>query len=399
MDFSESRGFEPGKYLFKQLDWNPAGTFLRLVFTSHRGAGKSTELNRLAKRLDHKYSVIYLETNVELHSTTIEFEDLMLLLALRVEAHMRETVKKPLPKETLVRVAQWFAETIKTTSVGTAYQLETKAGVDLKAGVFAKLMFNLTALFKAESTHKEEVKETLKKFPGALLDAVNKLLDAANELLKESGKRLLIITDNMDHYNPVVIDDMITRNADRLKELRCDFILTPPISLIYRPQSETLDQNYKCFVMPTVKLRGQNDGYAVLRDPGLSQFLGALNKRMNVNKLIPDEDAQKRLVWASGGAIRSLMEIVQDATLEADDVIGAADVERVIKRRQQRLRDRMNANGLVEVLRRIGRNKQLYEDPKCLDVLYQRLAFMYNDLGWYDIHPMLADLPELEAPE
>ena len=32
-----------------------------------------------------------------------------------------------------------------------------------------------------------------------------------------------------------------------------------------------------------------------------------------------------------------------------------------------------------------------------MDVLYQQLAFKYNGTIWYDVHPLVAELPEVLA--
>ncbi|WP_437563578.1 hypothetical protein [Sorangium sp. So ce542] len=31
-----------------------------------------------------------------------------------------------------------------------------------------------------------------------------------------------------------------------------------------------------------------------------------------------------------------------------------------------------------------------------MDVLFHRLAFKYNGEGWYDVHPLVAEIPEFQ---
>ena len=64
--------------------------------------------------------------------------------------------------------------------------------------------------------------------------------------------------------------------------------------------------------------------------------------------------------------------------------------------RRQRLRDLVNANGWMATLVRVATNKQIFEDERCLAVLFNRLAFKYNGDGWYDVHPLVAELPEFQ---
>ncbi|AKT40855.1 hypothetical protein [Chondromyces crocatus] len=76
--------------------------------------------------------------------------------------------------------------------------------------------------------------------------------------------------------------------------------------------------------------------------------------------------------------------------MASGEVITEADAERSITRRKQRIRDLINANGWMDALRQIADDKQISPDPKCLAVLFHRLAFKYNGEGWYDVHPLVA---------
>ena len=397
-DFTAGRGTRATRRIFQLLKRNPPDQFIRLVFTSHRGAGKSTEIKRLAHDLSQKYLCLYLEANVEMNAVSIEVEDLFLALVRLVEETMRKE-GLPLDEKLLGNIYQWFTETIKTTSAGKTYRTEIKTRAEAKASIplLANLMARLSALFRAESSHKTEVKETLKKFPGSLLDSVNLLLDEANTRLKRSGRQLLIMIDNLDRYEPAVIDQMLTANAERFRKLHCNLLLTPPISLIYQPESEILEQNYNCFSMPTVKLREQGDDYKRFNGVGRDLLVKALARRINLDRLIPNEAARDRLVFGSGGSIRNLLELTLDATLEAEqESISLDDVNRVLQRRLQRYRDLINANGLMSALVQMSLNKQLDAESNCGKALYHRLAFMYNGEGWYDVHPLITELGEFQ---
>jgi hypothetical protein len=149
--------------------------------------------------------------------------------------------------------------------------------------------------------------------------------------------------------------------------------------------------------MPTVKMREKHHGYFEPSGPGRDTLLAALAKRIDVEALIPDEAARTRLALASGGAIREFLELAQDATLDAaGDTITLADVNRTLDRRRQRLRDRIDANGWWEVLVEIARTKRLSTDESYLEVLFQRLAFQYNGEIWYDVHPLVSELPDFQ---
>jgi hypothetical protein len=395
-DLTLGRGDHSVQTALRRLTNKPQDRQLHLVFASHRGAGKTTELARLASAVSSRYFPLYLDSSLEMDSNRIDAEDLLLVLARFVESWMREN-KTPLPSDLLEKVSSWFKDVIQTTSWGKDLSVDLASGLKVEAGLplFAKLTASITSLFKHESKHREEVKGVLKKYPGTLLDSVNFLLDAANEILSRSGKELLIVIDSLDRYQPEVIDGLLVGRADTIRALRCNLILTPPISLIYRPHSDALDQMFPCEVMNTVRLRRPDQPYTAFDGPGRDLLLEALANRIDLKALIPDSKAQDRLVTASGGAIRELLKLVTDASFSAvGNLISLADVEDAVKRRKQLLRDLINANGWWPVLARIAKDKQIFADEACLRVLYLRLVFKYNGEGWYDVHPLVAELPE-----
>ncbi len=398
-NLNPARGGDVAKIIARYLTRAVPGRFQHVVFASHRGAGKSTELFRLAHDLHERFFCLYLEANVEMDANSIEMEDLLLVLARKVEATLREA-GFPLASEVLEHVNGWFSETIKTTSVGTDYvadvRTEAKAGLDIP--FVASLLAKLTALFKVESKHRTEVKEVLRQYPGTLMDLVNQLLDAANTALKPTGRELLVIIDNLDRYHPKVIDELLVRGGDRFRQLKTNLILTPPISLVYRPETGALGDYFHVEVMPSVRLRGPKDAYDALTGEGPGLLLEALGSRIDLDKLIPDQRARDRLVVASGGSIRELLEVASDATLLADgECLVREDVERAIKRRCDRMRDKINANGWLDALVDIARSHQISSDDAYLSLLYHRLAFKYNDEGWYDAHPLAYEIAEFQA--
>ena len=342
---------------------------------------------------------MYFEANVEMDATLFEMEDLLLVVARVVEQEMRDR-RTPVEPELLASVEQWFSEVVFSDEQGKRYLVGVETSAKAEGGVpfFAKLMASLTASLRVESGHRESVKRTLKKFPGTLMAHVNTLLGAAGNRLQQDGLQLLLLIDNMDRYEPKAIDDLLVQSADRFKALACHLIVTPPISLVLRPESQALEAVFRCEIMPTVRLREKGQGYREFSGPGRDSLLEALGKRIDIDRLIPDLGVRDRLVAASGGAIRELLQLAQDVTLEADgDVFAMDDVENILHRRRQRMRDRIDVNGWWDTLLDVARTKRIGKDDSFLEVLFQRLAFQYNGDVWYDVHPLIAELPDLEA--
>ena len=398
-DLTRGRGDHSAQKLRWRLESKQPGASSHLVYASHRGAGKTTELFRLTEHLAGRYVPLYIEASVEMDPHAIEIEDVLLILARLTEERMRHR-GTPIEPDLLQRVESWFFEVIDTTSWGKDWTVDLASGLKLETGLplIAKLLASITSLIKFESKHREEVKAVFKKFPGTLLDSVNQLLDATSTILAKEGKELLVVLDNLDRYEPAVMDRLLVGNGDRIRSLRCAMILTPPISLIYRPHSEPLNNYFPCEVMNTVRLRRPDQPYDAFDGDGREVLLSALARRINLPKLMPDDRVRDRLVMASGGGIRELLSLVSDASFYAEESgsFCLADVENVIQERKVLMRDSINSGGLAETLAQIAHSKQIFDDDKCRRVLYLRYVFKYNGKGWYDIHPLIAELPEFK---
>ena len=401
IDLSAGRGDHVTEMIARDVVRQRSGTFAHIAFVSHRGVGKSTEIHRIENLTAERCQSVYLEATVEMDPNQVEAEDLLLNIALAVEKEMRR-LGKPLPSELLARIEKWFADAVKMTKWATNYDASIAVGADSKLDIpfLGSLFAQAKALLKHESEYRTEVKQALKKYPGTLLDSVNSLLDAANESL--APKSLLVIIDNLDRYDPSIIDPLLVLHADRIRALRCHLLLTPPISLLLQPRSAQLDECYGCYDLYTVRLRDpKQQRYDELEPgtPGRDLLVETLSRRIHLESMIPDQAVLDRLIAASGGGIRELLDLVAtSARFASGTYITEADAEKAIARRKQRLRDQININGWWPTLKQIAESKQVSHDEHCMDVLFHRLAFKYNGEGWYDIHPLIAELPEFRSP-
>ncbi|MFM7371856.1 MAG: hypothetical protein ACKO2Z_29525 [Sphaerospermopsis kisseleviana] len=65
VDLSAVRKSSAVKGVSTILDFQEAGNYTTILFTGHRGSGKSTELKRIQNIWEENYHVIYLEVNEE----------------------------------------------------------------------------------------------------------------------------------------------------------------------------------------------------------------------------------------------------------------------------------------------------------------------------------------------
>ncbi len=397
-DLSAARGDDTRRNVKARFMRADEGEFVHVAFVSHRGAGKTTEILRVCDDLKRSFETWYFEANLQLDERHITAEDLLLSLVIGLEEHFDET-DRPLPPEAVEGVKKWFAEVIASTAWGA--QLKGDLGFESSAGFevpfFHKVKAELKALLRIEGDYRRQVQEAFRRYPGTLLRHVNNLLDAANRWLGD--RRLLLVIDNLDRYDPKVVDELLMGGGQVLQKLRCHLLVTPPIALHLRPVSERLDQHFITEQMFAVRLRNPSQPYTDFdaHAPGRDALLRALDRRMDVDKLIPDVAARDRLVLASGGAIRDLLRLVREAILMMNRgaTLDLAAVEKATRRVSATYRDLINANGWADTLAAIMLDHHVSPDERCMAALYQQLALKYNGTVWYDVHPLVAEIPEV----
>src|SRR4028118_1988844 len=97
-------------------DWDihEAGEFDTILFTGHRGCGKTTELKRIQPQCENKYRVIYREFDWERDVNEAEYTDIYLLLIKKVAENLTELRLKFDPK-LLDSFEAWFKEVTQET--------------------------------------------------------------------------------------------------------------------------------------------------------------------------------------------------------------------------------------------------------------------------------------------
>ncbi len=91
------------------LDLQEPGEFNTILFTGHRGCGKSTELKRIQSQCENAYRVIYIEFDLELDVNDAEYTDIYLLFIKKVADDLTELRLKFDPK-LLESFESWFKE-------------------------------------------------------------------------------------------------------------------------------------------------------------------------------------------------------------------------------------------------------------------------------------------------
>ena len=344
VDLSAVRKTSAIEQVSQILDFQEPTDFRTILFTGHRGCGKSTELKRIQKQWEEQYHVIYLEVNEETDINDARYTDLYLIVIKQVEFELRKLGLK-FDTKLLENFESWFKDITKETeeTVERSVSIEGEATLKPEAPFIAKLMVKLLAQIKGSDKQKTTIRQTLEKDLSRLKADINLLLgDAYVKLRKKfpQYKGLLIIFDNMDRVPPTIAEHLFFDYAPQLQELDCTIIYTVPISVLCSPKNPLNQFDGNPHIVPMV------DIYQLERDrcdlnynqTGLEAIASVIEKRVDIDAVFESRQELLDLAKASGGHVRQLMQMIQTACLTASTrkhpKIIAEDIIYAVKQQQ-----------------------------------------------------------------
>ncbi len=377
--------------------------FDSLLFTGHRGCGKSTELQRLKRDLSRSYRVIYVETDTEIDSMDADYTDLYLVIIKQVSDDLAQ-LGLSFDKKLLAAFESWFKEITHETeeSVEKSVSLATAAEAGVEIPFLSKLMTKLLAQIRGSNVQKQKIRSTLQRDIGRLKDDMNRLLLDAYEKVKADGyeKGYLIIFDNLDRVPLVVGDRLYFDYANQLQGLNCTLIYTAPISVVY--SDKNLNNAFgRPNVMPMVNIYDFSAASGLHLKHNLEsvkQLAQLVVKRIDHKALFAADRLVVELARASGGHVRQLMQMTAascltaatrgHAKVEADDVKYAIQQEQI---NFQRVIPARHYSLLVDVCK----TKQIDQNEDGQKMLFNTSVLEYetDEKSWHYINPVVKGSP------
>lgn len=382
-------------------------SWLHRCLCGHRGSGKSTELLRfMGWAFNNGFLPVRMEVYEHLGTIPLEFSDLCLLTVMQVERELMGMGGR-LPRGKVRGVVEWFSEIIHEHKdhVTSELALETQAQLKNEIPLLGHLLAKFTAGVKAGSSHAKVVRDHLRNFPDALRDRTNDLLDTAAEILQSQGKArgLLLVFDQLDRYEPNVIDRVLVLGGDLIRSLHCHAVYTVPIALHYSPISGKLEDNYgPTLEVPMAALRPRGARWSTSIesssfDEKATQHFGQVVTCRLSGQLFTDPSSVLRIVRASGGCVREVMHLVNLAFSYADDRFTPEAIERAIRRYRLQLSEQLEGED-YKLLARIARQESVERSDRYQRLLNIRYALVYHAEGvsWRDVHPLVVEIEEFQ---
>lgn len=385
----------------RRIIHTPTPNYQQILFTGHRGSGKSTELLKLQMKLrEAKFLVAYLDVSTTLDLADLEYLDVLVAVARQVEQTARDSGIK-IKAELLSNISNWFAEVteIKEDEVSASIGTSAEAAIGVEIPYLAKILASVTSQIKSGSSSRKQIRQKLEQNIANLIERINTMLFDVVERGKDKGfKGLAVIADSMEKMPLRILNErtgetnhslLFVEHAEQLKSLKCHLVMTVPVSLVH-------DRNLKnsfpeVEMLPMVRIfheDGQPD------DIGVELLRQVVERRLNIETLFEDKTLVNRIILASGGVTRDLMHLLlslADYTLEGK--ITELQVTRAIAKLQREY-DRLIRDSDVKFLSEVEQNSRPPKNSEIARLMYNRLVLPYrNGEEWMRLHPAVEHSP------
>ncbi|WP_353571161.1 hypothetical protein [Candidatus Albibeggiatoa sp. nov. BB20] len=375
------------------------GKHFSMLFSGHRGSGKTTELYQLKNKLEaDKFFVVYLDIENILDMNDIEYQDVLLNVANALFLAMEEK-NWQLNDDLLENLSDWFADKIVEQDRKTSLEAELKS--EAEAGLktfFGGLLIKLTTALKVSSTQREVIRKNIERNLSVFKSHLQRLITDSRQKIQKAGfVDLVIIVDGLEkllyvhdkerqhnnHYELFIL------HAEQLKWVNSHIIYTVPITLASQTNLKT--EFSEMLVMPMVKVSSEE---------GKEALCDLIARRIKIEAVFENKAYVDELIILSGGAIRDLMILLRNVTETDGDKIVQDDIQyakqALIKFYSRQLITLTEAD--KQVLQAIHRKQPNEHSDSYARLTNNRIILEYeNGELWQALHPAVLKIETIQT--
>lgn len=419
------------------------------LFTGHIGCGKSTELLRLASELRQEgFHVVYFESSQDLEVGDVDISDILMAIARRVSESLIKLdqieLERPKGLQGLLSGAAKLLQTeidlsaeASLPGIGTVSgSTEGKGSFSADVGVpgLGQISANnqegislvalgigkITARAKNSPELRSKLREYLEVRTTNVLDSINReLLEPGIDRLKAIGKKgLVVIVDNLDRverkpkpWGRPQPEYLFVDRGEQLRQLNCHVVYTIPLALLYSNDLNQLSSRFNTdpVVLPMVPVchrdgREHVEGMALVRKIILARAFPSFSETERVSKITELFDTPEtfdRLCKISGGHVREILRLLNDWIKKDRQLpLSREGLEKVIRTRRNHMMLAITDDEW-ELLRQVRDRKKVMGEAGYDTLISSMFVYEYRDPDgyWFDVNPILASAPELQALE
>ena len=389
--------------LAKSLEEEPA----RVLFYGHPGCGKSTEINKFLEEHEQQWLPVKFSVLDEMTPANALAEDLVLIITAQI-MQAAQSIGIKGDQKRLEEVYKYFDKVTKKEIRSTEAGLNGKTGMDTSASCLGRLiglMAGVTADIKMNSHSEETAVHVLRKRRADLPNQANRVIEAVQQELRDRGKRLLVVVEDIDKLDLKQAHEMFVKNTNLLTGLTVDIIYTIPIYLFHSPDLNAFRPHFDAVIgLPMIKISDPKKSHA----PGRKVIETIIKAR--VEEGLIQKDALRLLIEKTGGVLRHVFEVLniistmahiaapiskdavrygldqlrktcwQQIALPVDNAAGVASVNDLYERLAKYARMQCN------------NEKPIPESDPVNQLLLKCCALIeYNGEGWFGVHPLIVE--------
>ena len=355
---------------------------IKLLFTGHRGSGKTTTLNRLVSRLDDRFFIVNYNVLELLDDTDITYVDVIFsIFAKMLEKAQKDDIK--FGDNLNKRAERWSNSIIKT--------IIEDDSVHIGAGFNLPLYFiNILGRMKSETTTRTEIRKEIEPRVSELINIINDTI-AEIEL---GGKQVLIIIDNLEKIDPTKALSLFYCHAAQLTQPLCKIIYTFPISLKSSEKFMQIKINFSDDINhPNIKIHEKREPDHP--DPvGRGFMKDIVSKRVSTDLF--ESDVLEYIIDMSGGLVREYIRIIRDAAVKAitkrKTSISMDVAIDVVNGLKNTYKAQLSDEDYI-VLQEVCRTNDIKRDEKLVGLLHNLSVLEYkNGDIWCDLNPIVRSI-------
>ncbi len=358
-------------------------SYTKIVFSGHKGSGKTIELGKYHKEINHpdRYFSIFIQLENETNLARFEPEDLfVMLIAKLIERCKKDRIS--IKDDYLDNIAEeWIQDVDLKTEVTDVFkhELNAKAGFGFKFFDFFNVGTGFKTVFGGESKTAKIIRRKVKQNTLGLIAQFNEILEELREELqtRHGYKDILFIMDGSEKIKQETYQYLFIENNHLIRNLNANCIFAIPINFFFAINASLAAGFFERSILPMIKVNEQSK----------KRLAEILTKRIDP-KFFGDQVLDK-IAEQSGGSVRQLLGITNRAIMDArGETITLQSLQQSLKLYGSFLNERLNTEE-TQILKDFYQQKI---ELKPADEITGRLLFSlallkYN--GHYKVNPIL----------
>jgi energy-coupling factor transporter ATP-binding protein EcfA2 len=307
-----------------------AEDYTKVLFLGHRGCGKTTELRRIHQFLNHpdRYFSIHIEIEKELEVSKMQAEDFYIIMVIKLIRQLKEVGLHRATDSFDELLKDWLSEkevqeeitNTRGVEGSATLKVDTDGNFLMKALSFLKFEADMKGTLarenKTTTTIRSRIKSDLITFVTRFNNALAQVRDYCIEANK--GRDLLFLMDGTEKSTFEFYEEVFQKNGHILRSLNVNLLTTLRLDAFYKLEDKPNLDFFQTLFVPMIPISENSI-------PRLGQIISS---RVDIATFF-DQDALDYLVTMSGGSLRQLLRLANQALFFSRGK--KVDLERAIK--------------------------------------------------------------------